>query len=256
MAVVDWVLPKVVESARLVGFRGRWVAGLLTLQLMSVGFEGIGLGTMIPVLEYMKSGGNVDLLVHDSEAWRIAASVLGSIGLSVGLGSLLALAFGAVVLRQVFLYARLVYSNRIQAQLIYETRNRIFDAYMFANFAEHERSMTGEVINDMTVELERAVGALRGAVDFLALLALIAAYVLVVFTMSVMLSFAAGAIISVVGLVLIYLTRRVRSVGKTITLVNQSISSLLVERLNAVRLVRLSGIEQAEIRRLEDFTRC
>ena len=210
---------------------------------------------MIPVLEYMKSNGDLDLLLAESETWRLTAAVLDATGLTIGLGALLSLSFGAIVLRQVFMYARLIYSNRIQAELVCSTSNKLFESYLFSSLAEQDKLMSGDAINDMTIELQRAIGALRSAIEFLALMTIITAYVLIVFAMSFVLSLASGAILVVVGVGLLYLTRRVEILGRAITTVNQNISSFLVERLNAVRLVRLSGIERAEIDRFGKFTR-
>ena len=40
--------------------------------------------------------------------------------------------------------------------------------------------------------------------------------------------------------------RRMRELGRQVTRANQEMSSFLVERLKSVRLVRLSGVEEAE----------
>ncbi len=52
------------------GFRRRWAATILGLNLCSILFEGIGIGMFLPVLEYMNSDGDVAKLTAESRLWQ------------------------------------------------------------------------------------------------------------------------------------------------------------------------------------------
>ncbi|MEZ5670399.1 MAG: ABC transporter ATP-binding protein [Alphaproteobacteria bacterium] len=248
-------LPGFVDGMRRLHYRWNWVALILLLQLAAVAFETLGLGSIVPILEYMDAAGDTAKLAESSDAWQVILSVSDEIGIEVGLGTLLIGAFIAIVLRQAFSYLRQVFSFHVQNELIRNVRDRGFQLYLNARFETTDRIRPGVLVNEMTTELARAIGAISAAIDCIAYCMLGACYLAIVLVLSPTLSLAAILILLAVALLLARITRDVRHIGQGVTDSNRNVSSFLVERLGAVRLVRLSGVEAAETETFARFTR-
>lgn len=254
LSTLERVLPGIQRATSALQFERRWMFGIVALQILAIFFEGIGIGFLLPILEYMRTEGDLAALPQQGGAWAFVAKMLGEVGLTANFGIVLLMTFIAIALRQIFVYLRGIYSNYVQYELIRRNRDVLFKNFLSASLDEQERSLSGNAVNDMTYEMERAIGAVRAGVELVALVITICGYLVVVFAMSFTLTVTAIFILALVGVVLFRLTSEVRDLGVRITGLNQTITAFLVERLTAARLVRLSGIEDAEMARFGSFT--
>ena len=177
-------------------------------------------------------------------AWMIDATKL--VGLPLNLPILLAAALLAVVLRQIFLYYRDIFTTGVQFELQRRIRNLGFRRFIYANLGYHDRVRAGDFVNELTTELQTATAAMTSAANFFGYLLLALAYLTLAAMLSASLTAIAAAVLVLAAVVLLRLMRRMRDLGVQATRANQQMSSFLVERLKAVRLVRLSGVEGAE----------
>lgn len=230
------------------------MAGIVSLQIIAIFFEGIGVSLLLPILEYMQHDGDLASLPTDEGAWGLISNWARKIGLEFNFGMLLLMTFLAIAFRQLFAFLRIVYTNFVIYELIRRNRNELFRNFLHASLDEQERSLSGKAVNDMTYELERAVGALRAGIELIALTIMVCGYLVVVVVMSISLTLTAVAILGLVAFMLFRLTAGIRELGVRFTALNQSISAFLIERLNAIRLVRLSGIEDAELAQFSSYT--
>lgn len=249
------LLPGFLGHLEKIGYERRWVATILGIQLFAVAFEGIGIGMVLPVLEYINNDGDLEQLAAGSRLWRWMVDAAAAIGAPLNLATLLGAVFLAVVIRQIFLYARQVYIGVVQAELTRRVRDRGFRRYIRADLGYHDRVRAGDFVNELTTELERATGAMTSAVNFLGYVLLGLAYIAIVFSLSQPLTLMALGVLTLSALLLVRIMNRIRELGKRVTGANQEMSSFLVERLKSVRLVRLSGVEEAEEEALAGRTR-
>ena len=145
----------VAVSLRL-GFRPRWAAGILCLNLGAIVFEGIGIGIFLPILEFMNNSGDVAALSQDSRMWATIVDVTERLSFPLTLGSLLAIAFCCLLIRQAFTYCRLIYLARIQSYFLWVCRNQAFRRFMGATLLYHDTVRTGDFVNEVNTELNRA----------------------------------------------------------------------------------------------------
>lgn len=248
------LLPNFIRHARALGYQRSWIATILLIQLLAVVFEGIGIGLVLPVLEYMNAGGNVEQLAEGSRLWQWMLDLAVGLGLPLNLPVLLGSVFLAILIRQVFLYVRDVYTASVQYEMMRRIRNAGFRGYIYAGLGYHDRVRAGDFVNELTTELARAASAMTAAVTFLAYLLLCAAYITIVFLLSVELTLMALGVLIIAAAMLIRLMNRIRDLGTDVTSANQDMSTFLVERLKSVRLVRLSGIEAGEEASLAERT--
>jgi ABC-type multidrug transport system fused ATPase/permease subunit len=228
------------------GFRKHWAGGILGLQLGAVLFEGVGVGMFLPVLQYINKDSDIGVLSAESSLWRHLIELFGLVGLQVNLATLLCVAFAAFVARQLFMYARQIYSARIQYDLARNIRNGVFASYLEAGLEYHDSVRSGDIVNELTVELANAISCLVAFVNFVGYLIFCVVYVGFALAISPLMTMAAILTFLVAARSLSRILNRTQSVGIAVTSANQEMSSFLVQRLKSVRLVRLSGMEWAE----------
>jgi len=245
--LLSWYLPGFVANAKAVGFRRSWITTFVALQILAVTFEAIGLASIVPVLEYMRnSGGTVEELAKTSHSWGYIVPVALAIGLPIGFGTILVFTFLAIVLRQLVIYLRLVYTAYVQQQMIAELRHRGFSAFLHASEEARSETKRGEVVNSLTAELQNANACMTSAVNGVGFVLVLMSYLVIVVAISPTLSAAAFAITVIVGFALAILTRRLHVVGRQVTAANQAVTSFLIERFASGRLIRLCGMETPE----------
>jgi ABC-type multidrug transport system fused ATPase/permease subunit len=240
------LLPRFLDNARTLGFRKRWLATIVALQIGATLFEALGVASIVPALELMRSSASIDRLAETSQGWNVILNIASALGVPVGLGLVLALAYCAIVVRQGFLYIQSIYSAFVLNRLIMTLRQRGLKAFLSAGEAVRSASATGEVVNDLTTELQAAASCFTAGSRTIGYAIMIAGYCAVILLISPTLSAAAIAITGLVGLGLVYVTRRIRTLGRDVVEANQNVTRFLIERLASARLVRLSGTELPE----------
>lgn len=232
--------------ARSLGFKRRIAINVLLLNLLSTVFESIGLAMLLPVFQYVRTDGDLSALTADSGIWRWLLWLYDSVGLPLDLPTLLATSFLSVLARQFFIYVRAVYMARKKHSLAVAVRNRGFNDYLYASISYQDREALGNLVNDLTTDLERAVGALFGVVMLVCYVVVGIFYVGIILVLSFEMTLAALAVTWIASLALGRLFKETQHFGHLVAAANQGMSSFLVERLRSARLVRLSRTEPAE----------
>lgn len=224
----------------------RGILILLFFQLGSTAMEVAGLAALVPVLQYIQADGNVAQLVADHTWWQVLRDVYGAVGLTITLEILLATSLLLLLLRQAFVFMRLRYQAWLRETLVAESRSRGFDAYIHADAAWQDAHSAGEMVNDLTTELARAVQYLFASVALIGVGVIFLVYLATLFAISVPLTLIALCIFGVAVFAMRGQLRKTELVSKEVVEANQKMSGFLVERLNHARLVRLAGREAGE----------
>ncbi|MHA1114333.1 MAG: ABC transporter ATP-binding protein, partial [Alphaproteobacteria bacterium] len=168
------------------------------------------------------------------------------VGLPVGLPVLLATSFFCLLMRQLFIWARLIISAHIREDFAHGVRRTGFRRFLRARTDYQEGTARGLIVNDLTAELERACFALLGFVSVAGFITLGLLYVGFLFFLSWTMTLAALGVVIVALVPLRLLNDRMADTGREVAAAARGVSGFLVERLSAARLVRLSGTETAE----------
>lgn len=238
------------ESAARFGLSGRVAAVVLLLYLVGTAFEGAALGMLLPVFQFVQSGGDVAMLAAQGRLWTVLLKAHDALGIPVSLASLLAASFAALLLRQAIYYLRTAYTARAREWVTYEVRVRGLARYLAAETAHQESLLRGELVNDLTTDLNRAVQCMFYTLTFFGLCILGAVYLVGLFVVSWPMTLIALATIGAAFLLARGLFRRSASAGERVAVANRDMSGFLVQRLSSARLVRLSGAEAAERERM------
>ncbi len=248
------MLPGFFKHANAIGYRQRYILSILALQLVAVLFEGIGISAVLPVLQFVEAGGEFEKLNQSGIHWKYLIELAEVLNVPLSLPALLISVFTLIVLRQIFIYIRDIYSAWIQLKIIRHVRNEAFDGFLRADLSYHDEVETGRLVNELTTELVNAAASISTGLKFIGHLLTSAVYGVIVFTLSSSLSVFALIVLIVISGILLYVMRGIRSLGYLVTEANQEMAAFLIERLNSMRLVRLSNIEEAERTALQSYT--
>jgi subfamily B ATP-binding cassette protein MsbA len=240
--------------ARSFGFPPRVAGTVIGLSLVGTVFEGIGLSMLLPVFQFIQAGGDLAKLTADQGIWPHIIAAYDRLGLPVDLAVLLGTSFVCILVRQVFVYARLLYLAYAKQNFGFRIRNLGFNLYLSASASYQEHTARGEIVNDLTTELQSAIGCLFGTLMLASYGVLGLVYVAIMFGLSVQMTVATLVVGAVVALSISRLFRSSERLSHRVVQANRGMSAFLLERLGAARLIRLSGTEAAEAAAMSRLT--
>ncbi len=201
--------------------------------------EGLSLALFIPLLHIMDGDKNSEI----PRFFLVLMKQLESFGIHIGALTLLAsiAAFSMCALglgyfqRRVLIYAKAEYS--------FELRNLLFQSFFDSSWLHSSRRPHGEVVNQMTIECNRAGNALGFEVMGVATLILILIFLIFSFTIFWQLSMMAVIFGILMFLVIYPLSMRAKFLGKLGVKINREFSEVLIENLRALKLLKSSASE-------------
>lgn len=212
----------------------------MVLLLTLGGFvEGVGVITMLPLLELVAGGG-------PQEASALGTAVgagLESVGLSPTLGVLLSLIVAAMTLKSVFLWLAMQQVGYTVAQVTTDLRMKLLRSLLKARWRYYASQSTGRFANAISNEAHRAASAYREGCVLIAGLLQIAAYLLV----AALISWRMALATLLIGAVFIYLLRGfvqvARQAGREQTELMRSLITRLTDALRGIKPIRAMGRE-------------
>lgn len=235
-----------IRLGRMLGVGYKKIAVLLALYLLSILLEGFGIGMLLPIFEFVQSNGDLSALENRFPAWRHVAELYEALGLAISFGTLAATSLAFILLRQGAVYARQSFNSRYLESALATGRNLAFAHFLRAELGYIEKALIGNIVNDLTVEMRTSVYNLFGLISMIGSCIVAFGYFCLMLALSATMTLAGAACLGVTFLLFTRLMRRSRQVGIEVTKANQNMVGFLVERLRALRLVRLSGTDMAE----------
>jgi subfamily B ATP-binding cassette protein MsbA len=224
------------------GLKPAPVGQLLVLTFLLAVAEGIGMGGLLPVLVYIERGaaglrGRVDPLTN------FVVGQMDRFGIDVNLSALLLIVLVPVLLRQVILYARMVLTANQSERFMANLRDRVAGAAVRADLAFFHRKNFGELSSAVTVEASRCASLVTMVGDYLAAVALILIYLMIVLYVSVELAVMMVPVIGVAGLVYWRQLAASHTLGRAVTDNQYRMSIALNEMFHGIRLIKMRGHE-------------
>lgn len=232
------------------GVTGRQVFALLLLGITYAAFEGIGVGMLLPVLQYLERGAAYFGENQGSGVVRLIETITSTLGMSTPLPVLLALTFVPIVARQVFRYAYQVYAGRVRFRAMGNLRARGFASSLTANLDYFLEEGQTRLINVLTSEVERGVLALPLFLQLYENVILLIVYLILLLILAPKLF---PIIVVAVALVALIVRKRIvktRKYGREISHANEAFHKVITERFAGIRLVKLRGQESLEREKL------
>ena len=239
-----------IRIAERFGLSRRVAATVLLFYLAGVAFESVALGMVMPIFQYIQSDGDLSALAAQWRAWQILIGMYDAGGVPVNLATLMATSFACLIVRQGLYYLRVTYTGRAREDLTRDICTQGFSRYLATTAAYQDVTPRGDVVNDLTTELQRAILGIFYSLNFFGLCLLTAVYLGILFALSWPMTLAALATIGLSFVLLRGQFQRSAATGRRVADANREMSGFLVERLGLARLVRLCGMEAAERERM------
>lgn len=219
--------------------------GLLMVLLLGVyaALEGFGIGLLLPVLQYLETGGQT---IPTGSVWPYLTAASDALGIPINLGTLLLVAFVPILLRQLVFYVNTWYTASVQNRSIERLMVRAFRAVAHSELSFIDTQDQGRLLGFVTGQIMRCGQSIVIYIRLLSAIAIIAVYAVLLGILSLPL-----ATIAVVAMALVSLgVRRIlvssRAYGKDVTEASVSMTSAVRERLAALRLVKMRHQEDIE----------
>ena len=225
--------------------RRREVAALVSFAIAYAALEGLGIGLLLPVLQYAQDGPKV-IEQAQGGMWGTLVHVSQSAGIPLNLTTLLLLSFIPIMLRQVAFYLNSWYSAVVQNRAMIRLRVDGFDALAHTDLSFIARHNQGDLLAFLTGQIETAGQALLQFLRLIAVIALIVIYATALLIVSPLMT-----AIAIVGVILMsFVTRaniaRARVLGKRWSELSRQAYASFAERVGALRLIKMLGQEDRE----------
>ena len=224
---------------------------LMVVLLSAAGVaEGVGVLSLLPVLEVAGSGGEAE-----STVGQALTGLVESAGLSATLPVLLGLLVSAMTLKGILMWVAMRSIGYTVANVSADLRLDLLDSLLHARWRAFSDISKGELANTINTEARRASRGFRESADTLANSILILVYAAASFSISWKATlFAIGA----GGVFLLLFSRMVsmsQSAGKKQTDVLKSLTGRFVDALSGMKAIKAMGLERHIFPLLESATR-
>lgn len=223
------------------------VVTLVTLALLYAMLEGIGIGLLMPVLQFIEKGPRgVQAAAQDSQIWQLLFALTDALHIPLTLLTLLVLSFIPVLLRQVAYFASTWYSALVQNRAITRLRTRGFRLLMHSDLDFIVSTGPGKVISYLTAQIGVGGQAIFQFLRLIILGILIIVYLVVLALVSWPLMVVAAVALAFVSTLLRTNLKQSREQGIRATELTNDQYQSITERIQAIRLIKMLGQEDAE----------
>ncbi len=206
--------------------------------------ETTGIGMLLPIGEYLLNVDNINSL--ETTSWKLLYKAFNLVGLTANIKYVVLLAILLIITRQVFTYIKLILSAKIQQEVTRKLRRKFFSSLIETDLKYSKSFKTGLNTNLATTEIHNVGIAAVTPFDIVTGILLLSSY----FFMLLLLSFQATLLIMVLGLFIGFLVKilnkKLHLLSKTIINLNNDFAQHFIERLRAIKLVKLNNLYKKE----------
>lgn len=219
--------------------------------------QGMGIALLVPLLSLIELGKGGQITEHGrSMEWLPKA--LQSVGIELTLESALLLFLLAVVSESRLRFYQLRYVRTFMGNFAADIRISLYRAYLSASWPLWHKKRVGDVTSVLTLESYRVLVSFNELANLLAEAILATVLLMIAFWISwplALLFLTAG------GLLVLLMKSRIVSgkhVGTQVTIQNSALQEAVHEQLNAIKVIKCSGMERQSVeifeRRVRELT--
>ncbi|WP_343564199.1 ABC transporter ATP-binding protein [Kiloniella sp. b19] len=233
---------------------GRLVALLLCLSVAGVFFEALGLGLILPVLDFIAAEGDLEQLSSDNSFWSNAIRFFEFLSLPVDLLTLTSLVLIAVLLRQIFDYWYLIKLSKTETALQKDLRIKSYQFIQSSRLGFIEQLGSGRFINLLDHQTEAAALVLTGYIRFARYIVTFAIYIALIVVTAPLSSGLAILMLGGLLLVVQVYVRKTREVSNQIVSYRTIFAAFLTEAYQAFRTVKIFSLQQQQTEQLRGIS--
>jgi len=227
-----------------------WLAGT------AVGYavlEGVGVGLLVPMLQYVERGDAAFEQETPSGMWRVILEITSALGIRPTLFVLLTLVLVMIVARQVVRYFHQLAVVRARVRATAVLRQQGIESFLRTDLPFIVSVGQGRLLSALTSEAERAGTALTHLLNLWACGTLLIVYLVILFAMSPLVAPVALLAMGAVAVLVHRLIEKSRELGVRVTAIHDELHAAFAERLAGIRLVKMMGQEKADAQRVNSI---
>ena len=225
---------------------------LIALAVTLAVLEGIGVGLLNPVLQYVQYGSTAKA---NGVFGKLLLDVISALGLPENLLTLLVFAFIPVLLRQVVYLAYAWATARVQQGAATRMRAEGFAALVNGDLAFIGGEGFGNIVSTLTAQVQRGSMAISVFLQQISTGLVIIMYVLVLMVLDWRLALMAVSAIAIISWLVKGAVTRSRALGAETARRNNETYSVIGERILAIRLIKMLGQEPSETSKVREVVR-
>lgn len=233
---------------------GRTALMLGFLSFLSIVFESFGVAMMLPIMDFIQAGSEIDTLTKTSKIWEVVAAAFKLFDADVTLLALIIVAFTMILLRQSTGFAAAVYNGRVIASVEKRLAERCFDTIL-ASDADHMESLgTGRFVDAIYLQCQRGSKVVEALATLWRQAVVFVAYGLVMLAAN---PIAALFAILLAALAIAIVNRyvvRARQAATELVSLQKDYSQQLSDRYRAWRLIKISNSLKREAKEFRNWT--
>lgn len=222
----------------------RKLALVVFLNVLGALFQGASIGLLLPALEIAQ---NPEAPGSTGTVWQILNTTFGMLGIPITLLTLLLAVLAMIFAGQTLIYAQKHLSASMSEGLVASLRRNAFAAFMRADISFHNSARSGTLTNSLTQDLQRTGGAFDGLLDLMGRAILIAIFIVALFLVSWLTALTAVGVVLVAALLIQYHIHISNRLGRQMVETHQDFHGFTAERIDGVRLVKVSSAEERDI---------
>ncbi len=225
---------------------------LIALAVTLAVLEGIGVGLLNPVLQFVQYGSTAKA---NGVFGKLLLDVISALGLPENLLTLLVFAFIPVLLRQVVYLAYAWATARVQQGAATRMRAEGFAALVNGDLAFIGGEGFGNIVSTLTAQVQRGSMAISVFLQQISTGLVIMMYVLVLMVLDWRLALMAVSAIAIISWLVKGAVTRSRALGAETARRNNETYSVIGERISAIRLIKMLGQEPSETSKVREVVR-
>jgi len=231
---------------------------LTIITLTASVFEGFSVASFYPILDFIvrvvEKGESFDALEQSSRMWFAIGKVFGALSIPKNLIGLILITYCLLLVRQLINYIKTTYSAFMSENINADIRNLGFSSFASTKYDFYDSHNVGTLVNVLTTDGARAGAGIFTFFNLLGTSAIFINYFIILLLISVKMTMLSLLIMALVALILRSRITISEKIGNRISKDNENILSSIVERLNGIRLIKLTATEYTEKQRVIDIS--
>jgi len=243
-----------IEILKLVNKDKYGVYYVLLLTIIFALLEGAGIGTMLPILQYVENGGVGDVTGLGS-FFIYVQEFLDPFGIRLNLTVLITMAATPMLLRQMALYFKTILISKIEFDYRNQIRKKIINGYLGAGLPFFLHQGQGKLTSNITTECDQSSIIVRSLLEMSGNVLLLTIYISLLAVLSLNLTLIAIPVFVLSALIIKKQLNRGRELGTEIGQNSQAFNEEVSETIKSIRLIKSRGLEGESSARLERHSR-
>ena len=220
---------------RFMKYDTRRILLVVVLSLLYAIFDGVSLGTLIPLLQSLDNNGSSGGVV-----WDIPDHLFNAIGIPLNFSTLLFMIFMIFGIRQIIGHFRRKYQYGVAYDFILKLRYEFFENVIRSDMRYFNNTKVGKLINSLVVEANIAGSGFIIMIELLNTFLILSIYGILLIAISWQMTLISVVIILITSIILNYRVKISKKIRTRIIDLNNELNSHAVESFSGIHLIKSS----------------